>query len=83
MPFTTWYLTVGALLVLMALAASVLKRLPLSFAMFYMAAGIALGPIGVGLLRVDIIRDAELLERLSELAVVISLFTAGLNCGYR
>ncbi len=79
MPFTTWYLTVGALLVLMALAASVLKRLPLSFAMFYMAAGIALGPIGVGLLRVDIIRDAELLERLSELAVVISLFTAGLK----
>jgi len=78
-PFTTWYLTVGALLVLMALAASVLKRLPLSFAMFYMAAGIALGPIGVGLLQVDIIRDAELLERLSELAVVISLFTAGLK----
>lgn len=79
MPFTTWYLTVGALLVLMALAGSVLKRLPISSAMLYLAAGVALGPLGAGLLRVDIIRDAELLERLTELAVVISLFTAGLK----
>jgi sodium/hydrogen antiporter len=78
-PFTTWYLTVGALLVLMALAGSVLKRLPISSAMLYLAAGAALGPLGAGLLRVDIIRDAELLERLTELAVVISLFTAGLK----
>jgi NhaP-type Na+/H+ or K+/H+ antiporter len=78
-PFTAWYLTVGALLVLMALAGSVLKRLPISSAMLYLAAGVALGPIGAGLLRVDIIRDAELLERLTELAVVISLFTAGLK----
>ena len=79
MPFTTWYLTVGALLVLMALAGSVLKRLPVSSAMFYLAVGLALGPLGAGLLRVDIIRDAELVERLTELAVVISLFTAGLK----
>jgi NhaP-type Na+/H+ or K+/H+ antiporter len=78
-PFTTWYLLVGALLVLMALAGSVLKRLPLTSAMFYMAAGLGLGPLGAGLLHVDMIRDAELLERLTEVAVVISLFTAGLK----
>lgn len=79
MTFAIWYLTVGALLVLVALAGSILKRLPLTSAMFYLAAGIALSPIGAGLMRVDIIRDAELLERLSEVAVVISLFTAGLK----
>ncbi|MDQ3419126.1 MAG: cation:proton antiporter [Acidobacteriota bacterium] len=79
MPFTTWYLLVGALLVLMALAGSVLKRLPLTSAMFYMAVGLGLGPLGLGMLRVDIIEHAPLLERLTEAAVVISLFTAGLK----
>lgn len=79
MPFSIWYLTIGALLVLMALAGSVLKRLPLTSAMFYLAAGLALGPLGTGLLQVDMIRDARFLERFTEAAVVISLFTAGLK----
>jgi len=76
---TTWYLMVGALLVLMALAGTVLKRLPLTSAMFYMAVGLGIGPLGLGMLRVDIIEHAKLLEPLTEAAVVISLFTAGLK----
>lgn len=79
MPFTLWYLIVGALLVLVALAGSVLKRLPLTSAMFYMAVGLGLGPLGLGMLRVDIMEHQELVERLTEAAVVISLFTAGLK----
>ena len=79
MTFTLWYLTVGVLLVLMALAGSVLKRLPMTAAMFYMAAGLILGSPGVGLLRLDVIRDAAVLERFAEVAVVISLFSAGLK----
>ncbi|MDQ3488610.1 MAG: cation:proton antiporter [Acidobacteriota bacterium] len=79
MPLTTWYLMVGALLVLMALAGTVLKRLPLTSAMFYMAVGLGIGPLGLGMLRVDIIEHAKLLEPLTEAAVVISLFTAGLK----
>jgi NhaP-type Na+/H+ or K+/H+ antiporter len=63
----------------MALAGTVLKRLPLTASMFYLAAGAALGPWGAGLLRVDAIQDASWLERLTEIAVVISLFTAGLK----
>ncbi len=70
---------VGALLVLMALAGTVLKRLPLTSAMFYMAVGLGIGPLGLGMLRVDIIEHAKLLEPLTEAAVVISLFTAGLK----
>jgi NhaP-type Na+/H+ or K+/H+ antiporter len=77
--FTIWYLTVGGLLVLMALAGSVMKRLPLTSAMFYLAAGLALGPLGAKMLDVDMLRDAELLERVTEVAVIISLFTAGLK----
>ena len=79
MQFTLWYLTVGGLLVLMALAGSVMKRLPLTSAMFYLAAGLALGPLGAGMLGLDMLRDAVLLERVTEVAVIISLFTAGLK----
>jgi len=79
MTFTIWYLTVGVLLVVMALAGSVLKRLPLTASMFYLAAGLAMGQVGAGLLNVDPLRDAVLLERITEVAVIISLFTAGLK----
>ena len=76
---TAWYVIAGALLIGMALAGTVLKRLPLTAAIFYLIAGAALGPWGVALLRVDAIQDASWLERLTEVAVIISLFTAGLK----
>jgi NhaP-type Na+/H+ or K+/H+ antiporter len=76
---TAWYVIAGALLIGMALAGTVLKRLPLTAAMFYLTAGALLGPWGVGLLRVDALEDASGLERLTEVAVIISLFTAGLK----
>ena len=74
-----WFLIVGAILVAMALAGSVLKRLPLTASMFYLAAGVALGPYGSALLVVDPVGRAGLLERVTEVAVLISLFVAGLK----
>lgn len=74
-----WFVIAGVMLVGVALAGSVLKRLPLTASMFYLAAGAFLGPWGVGLLHVDALDDAHALERLTEFAVVISLFTAGLK----
>ena len=79
MTFILWYLIIGGILVAMALAGSVLKRLPLTASMFYLAIGAALGPPGADLLRIDLLRDAHLLERFTEVAVIISLFTAGLK----
>jgi NhaP-type Na+/H+ or K+/H+ antiporter len=76
---TLWFVITGTLLIGMALAGSVLKRLPLTASMFYLGAGALLGPWGAGLLRVDVIEDARLLERLTEVAVIVSLFTAGLK----
>ena len=76
---TAWYVVAGALLIGMALAGTVLKRLPLTAAMFYLTAGAVLGPWGVGLLRVAAVDDASGLERITEIAVIISLFTAGLK----
>lgn len=79
MEFTHWYLLAGGLLIFMALAGSVLRRLPLTTAIVYLAVGLALGSAGLGLLAVDPVGDAALVERVSELAVLVSLFTAGLK----
>ena len=76
---TVWFVIAGALLIGMALAGTVLKRLPVTAALFYLTAGALLGPWGVGLLHVDAVDDASWLERLTEIAVIISLFTAGLK----
>lgn len=79
MPFFAWFLVLGPLFVVMALAGSALKRLPFSPAMLYLGAGVLLGPRVAGMIDLDPVADAELLERLGEIAVIVSLFTAGLK----
>jgi NhaP-type Na+/H+ or K+/H+ antiporter len=74
-----WFVIVGALLVAMALSRSVLTRLPLSTAMLYLGAGFALGPHALGLLQVDIYEQSAVWERITEIAVIVSLFAAGLK----
>lgn len=74
-----WFLAAGAVLVAMALAGSVLRRLPLSTSMIYLAIGAALGPVGLALLVVDPVGQAAFLELVTEIAVIVSLFTAGLK----
>jgi len=74
-----WYLIIGALLILMGLAGSVLKRLPLSPAILYLVIGFLLGPSGLRLVALDPYRDAHWLTRLSEIALLISLFAVGLR----
>jgi sodium/hydrogen antiporter len=77
--FELLYLLIGVLLVSVAILASSVKRLPLSEAMIYLAAGTALGPLGLRFLFVDPEAHSELLERAAEIAVIISLFTTGLK----
>jgi sodium/hydrogen antiporter len=74
-----WFLVVGVLLVGMVAASTLVARLPLTTALLYLAAGVSLGPLGVGLVRLDPVRHAGLLERLAEVAVLVSLFGAGLK----
>jgi NhaP-type Na+/H+ or K+/H+ antiporter len=74
-----WYIVVGLLLVAMALADSFLRRLPLTTPMLYLACGVLLGPVGLNLLTLDPIENAELLERVAEVVVIVSLFAAGLK----
>jgi len=73
-----WFLIAGALLLGVALAGSAVDRLPLSVPVLYLGVGVLLGPWFLGLLSFDPFERAKLLEVLTEIAVVISLFGAGL-----
>ena len=79
MPFSLWFVVAGTLLTMMALAATVLKRVPLSAAQVYLLVGLGIGPLGIGLLRVEPLASAVVLERITEVAVILSLFAAGLK----
>ena len=74
-----WYLIVGALLLSMGLMASLLERLPVSPAMFYLPVGYILGPAVSGLINVAPAQHAELLTTLAKMALLLSLFTVGLK----
>lgn len=76
---TAWFIIVGVLLLGVALAGSYVRRLPLSTTLLYLAVGYSLGPQGAGLLNIDPIRQASFIERVTEIAVIVSLFTAGLK----
>lgn len=77
----TWlFVIVGLLLIGMAISQSALKRLPMTTALLYLLVGLIIGSAGpVSLIDIDIIEHAAILEVLSEIAVVVSLFTAGLK----
>ena len=79
MPFSLWFVVAGAVLTLMAATSTILKRLPLSSAQLYLLVGVAIGPLGIGLLDIDPLADAVTLERITEIAVILSLFAAGLK----
>jgi NhaP-type Na+/H+ or K+/H+ antiporter len=76
---TVWFIVIGLLFILMGLLGSVIDRLPLSAGLLYLCIGYGLGPAGFGLLRLDPLADAALLEVVFEVAVLISLFTLGLK----
>jgi sodium/hydrogen antiporter len=81
MSFTLWALITGAILITMALLGTLLKRLPLSPGILYLAIGYALGPAGWGLLAPDPLVHSADLEKMAEVALLISLFAVGLKLG--
>ncbi len=73
MELTIWYVLVGGLLVLMAVSGSFVQRLPLSMGLVYLVVGFALGPTGARLLDLNPLLHPQVLEILSEIAVILSL----------
>jgi len=76
---TTWSLLIGAVMLVAALGKGPLKRIPVSLPFLYLLTGVAIGPWGLNLLDVDIFEHAKLIEILTEIAVVLSLLSAGLK----
>lgn len=77
--FVTWCLIVGVLLIVIGITDTWRQSMPFSTSALYLGAGWLLGPQGMGFLQLSLAEDAALLERLSEAAVLISLFAVGLR----
>ena len=78
-PITTWSLLAGAVMLVAALGKGPLKKIPVSLPFLYLLTGIAIGPWGLQLLDINVFDDTKLVETLTEIAVVISLLSAGLK----
>lgn len=76
---TAWFLVIGVLLIVIGLSDTVRRQMPVSTSALYLAAGVLLGPQVSGFIDLDLQRDAVLLERLTEVAVLVSLFAVGLR----
>jgi NhaP-type Na+/H+ or K+/H+ antiporter len=70
-------LVIGILLLFVTLGSGWIGRLPLSYALIYLLVGIGLSPYGLNLIQVR--PETNLLERLTEMVVLISLFSCGLK----
>lgn len=79
MSFLAWTALAGALLLLMSFSSAWIRRLPVSTSAIYLAIGAVLGPLGFDLLRIDIAASVGWFERLTEIAVIVSLFVGGLR----
>jgi len=74
-----WFLLVGGLLLARGLTSSLLKRLPVTPAIIYLAVGMLVGPTVLKLFHFNPLKESALLEALTEVAVLISLFSAGVK----
>lgn len=74
-----WFLLVGGLLLARGLTSSALKRLPVTPAIIYLAVGLVVGPTVLNAFHFNPLKQSALLEVLTEVAVLISLFSAGVK----
>jgi NhaP-type Na+/H+ or K+/H+ antiporter len=79
MSFLGWMALGGGVLLLMALSSAYLRSLPISTSALYLALGAALGPVGAGVLQIDLRAEVPWFERVTEVAVVVALFVGGLK----
>src|SRR6185312_12985271 len=75
----TWYLVCRVLLENIKIAATLIRRLPLSTSMLYLPIGWALGPNGINAIHLHVVNDASVVEEITKAIILISLFSAGLK----
>ena len=74
-----WFLLVGGLLLTRGLTASLLKHLPVTPAIVYLLVGLLVGPTVLNVFHFNPLKESALLEILTEVVVLISLFSAGVK----
>lgn len=79
MTFTVWVAVLGAVLLTLALTSSYLRWMPVTTSAMCLVLGVAIGPMGLDVLKLDISDSAVWMEHLTEVAVVFSLFVSGLK----
>lgn len=81
--FMTWCVLIGVLLIGIGLTDTLRRDLPVSASALYLLAGWVLGPQVSGLLSLELDADAAIVERFTEVALLISLFAVGLRLRVR
>ena len=74
-----WFLLVGSLMLARGLAATTISKSPFTSAIVYLGAGILMGPTLLNIFGFDPKLQSALLEVLTEVALLISLFSAGIK----
>jgi len=75
--FQYWYALIGVMLLLVVLGSATVRRAPISMAMVYLLLG--WGFARLGWVTLDPAQHGRVLEILAEIAVIVSLFSAGLK----
>ena len=79
MASAAWFLLAGSLMLAMGLMAPLLRRMPLTTAIVYLVVGIVLGPTVLHLFHFNPLKESAVLEVLTEVAVLLALFAAGMK----
>jgi len=74
-----WFLLVGLLMLARGLAATSISRSPFTSAIVYLGVGIVLGPTVLNIFGFDPKKQSALLEMMTQIALLISLFSAGIK----
>ena len=74
-----WFLLIGALLLVRGLTATLLQRSAVTSSIVYLVFGLLVGPSALNLFHFNPLKESALLQTLTEVAVLISLFSAGVK----
>ena len=74
-----WFLLIGCLMLARGLAATTISRSPFTSAIVYLGVGILFGPSVLEIFNFDPTTQSALFEVLTEIALLISLFSAGIK----
>lgn len=79
MTTATWFMLIGLLLLVVGFTFSYIRSVPVTSAMVYLLVGCLVGPMGLGLFHFNPLQESALLELLTEIAVLVSLYCAGVK----